>query len=102
MEPFINSAEKIIEVINAVLGIAAIFFAVGVMHKVQGGALEKVWKLITVSALFFGLFEILGSFQNYQVLTDAIDIEFIREIIELLTIGTLVMALMKAKKAFSM
>lgn len=94
--------EFVIEIFNAILGIAAIVYAARVMALVKGGALESVWKFISVAALFFGIFEIFGLMAASEVGLNIPNIDLIREILEFLSIATLAFALMKAKKAFTL
>lgn len=92
----------IVEIFNAILGFAAIVYAARVMALVKGGALESVWKLISVAALFFGILEITGLLAASEIGLNIPNIEFIREVLEFLSIATLVFALIKAKKAFTL
>lgn len=94
--------EFIIEIFNAILGIAAIVYAARVMALVKGGTLESVWKLISVAALFFGIFEIFGLMAASEIGLNIPNIDLIREVLELCSITTLVLALIKAKKAFTL
>lgn len=92
----------IIEIFNAVLGFAAIIYAGKVMMLVKGGSLELIWKYIGIAALFFGLLEITGLLAASEIGLNIPNIEFIREILELLSIAMLTFALIKAKKAFTL
>ena len=94
--------EFIVEIFNAILGIAAVILAIGVMTKVKGGSLESVWKIVSVAAVFFGLLEVTGLLAASEVGLNIPDIEDIREVLEFLAIATLAFALMKAKKAFTL
>ena len=93
--------EFIVEVLNAVLGVVTIVFAAEVVRSVKGGMLENVWKYIGATGLLFGAMEVVGLIDALKILANSpVDIEVIRELFELAAIGTLVIALMKAKKIF--
>ena len=94
--------EFIVKILNAILGIAAVILAIGVMARVKGGALESVWKIVSVAAVFFGLLEVTGLLAASEVGLNIPNIEDIREVLEFLAIATLAFALMKAKKAFTL
>ena len=93
--------EFIIEVVNAALGVVAIVFALEVVRSVKGGMLENTWKYIGLVGFLFGLIEIIGLMDAAKVFTNSpIDLEVIRELVEFATVSVLVIALIKAKKAF--
>lgn len=93
--------EFIVEIVNAALGVAAIVYAVGVMHSVKGGMLEGVWKYIGIAGFFFGVMEIIGLLDALKIFESSpVDLEVVRELVEFVTIATLVAALVKAKKIF--
>ena len=94
--------EFIVEIFNAALGVAAVILAISVMAKVRGGALESVWKLVSVSAVFFGLLEVTGLLAASELGLNIPNIEAIREVLEFLAIATLAFSLIKAKKAFTL
>ncbi len=90
-----------LEIVNAILGVIAIVYAVDVVRSVKGGMLENIWKYIGVVGLLFGTMEIIGIINDTKVLENTpVDLEFLREIIEFSTIAMLVVSLHKAKKIF--
>lgn len=90
-----------LEVINTVLGVMAIVYAVKVMQSVQGGIIENVWKYIGIASFFFGIMEIVGFLDAIKIFAGSpINLETARKIVEFITIASLMVALAKAKKVF--
>ncbi|OHA27267.1 MAG: hypothetical protein A3C06_00940 [Candidatus Taylorbacteria bacterium RIFCSPHIGHO2_02_FULL_46_13] len=93
-EIFSEEVERIIEVVNLVLALAAGVFAIKLAALAQGGTMEKTWNTLAVCSVLFVLLEVVGTLKGFEV----VSIGGLGEIFEFLFVLTFVYCLYFTKK----
>ncbi len=89
--------ETVLEVVNGILAVAVIAFAVSLMRLMRGGVFAEVWKWIVYGILFFATGSVYSLLGHEAIL--GAGMFDIHNILEFLSISSFLVALYKGRCA---